>query len=145
MDAKKLLYNMVYVPVMRRWGDDEHGHSYILGVFEDLEQAKAIAEQEREDRAGKYEWVMMAYPMNKGVTTPVSRKIYRVAKSAEMNCLLDSERSEVLSDEAKFSEYYKKASKATLLSDHENATKNAEYWAETAVKLTKKLNGTLDE
>jgi len=140
MDAKHILYNLIYVPVMKRWGDDQHAHHYLLGAFDNLDKAIEVATIEREDRGGKYEWVIEAYPLNQGRGSNISSKIYRVAKSPEMNCLLDSEREEVLSCQEKYKKYYEKATRATALSDREHAITSKEYF----IKRIEELDEILD-
>lgn len=122
MDAKKILYNIVYIPIMKRWGDDEHGHHYLLGAYDKLETAILIAEQEREDRAGKYEYVIEAYELN--IQRGHSKSgIYRPARSKEMNCLTDEERDIVVNDKKQFEIFYKKKTEAMLKSDIESTEK----------------------
>jgi hypothetical protein len=139
MDAKNILYKLIYVPIMKRWGDDQHGHHYLLGAFDNLDKAIEMAKAEREDRAGKYEWVIEAYPLNLGRDSKISSKIYRVAKSPEMNCLLDSEREEVLSCQEEYKKYYNKATRATMLSDRDNAIESKKFWEEKVEELNKLL------
>jgi hypothetical protein len=141
MDAKQILYNLVYIPIMKRWGDDEHGHHYLLGAFDSLERAEQVAKQEREDRAGKYEYVIEVYSMNQGRDSKISNKMYRVVKSPGMNCMIDSDREEILNDEEKFKKYYEKAERATLLSDLDNARENQKYWTDQLVRISKKIDG----
>ena len=43
----------VFVVVALRWGSNEN-HSYNLGVYTDLEEAKKVANQHDRDRGGKY-------------------------------------------------------------------------------------------
>jgi len=47
--------NKVYVLEMLKWGDDEK-HSYIVGVFNNREDAEKAGEVEAELRGGKYEY-----------------------------------------------------------------------------------------
>jgi hypothetical protein len=98
MDAKQLLFNIVYVPIMKRWGNEE-GHQYILGVFNNLEYAKKIADEERKYRGGKYEYVIEAVPFNvERRSGKWPKGIFRVTKSDEMTCLTDDERELTLKD-----------------------------------------------
>jgi hypothetical protein len=43
----------VFVVVALRWGSNEN-HSYNIGVYTDLEEAKKVANQHDRDRGGKY-------------------------------------------------------------------------------------------
>lgn len=43
----------VFIVVALRWGSNEN-HSYNLGVYTDLEEAKKVANQHDRDRGGKY-------------------------------------------------------------------------------------------
>lgn len=115
MDGKRVLFDLYYVVVMHRWGARE-GHHYIGGVFNDLVKAKEVAEQLREDRAGKYEYTIEAYPLNKDYRV---KGIHIVDKSPEMGDMNDKERKEALGFDnleatKKFSEYYEKQSHAQL-------------------------------
>lgn len=139
MDAKKILYNIVYIPIMKRWGDDEHGHNYLMGAYDNLDKAKEIAEQEREDRGGKYEWVIEAHSLNAGRFNKLNDKIYRVARSEEMNCLIDIEREEVLNDSEKFALFYKSKTLAMLKSDLENAQKFVRMHNERAIDIQEQI------
>lgn len=123
MDAKKILFNMMYVPIMKRWGDDQHGHHYLLGVFDSLEKAINVAKEERKHRGGKYEWVIEAYSLNKGRDSIKETKMFRVARSEEMNCLIDSEKEKVFNDEELSKKLLNKVECARLKSDIENLEK----------------------
>lgn len=119
MDAKSILFNIVYIPIMKRWGDDEGGHHYLLGAFSTLEAAIDSAKQNREDRAGKYEWVVEAYEVNAGRDSYKRIGMHRVARSEEMNCLTDKEQNEVLKTKQGWYEYYEKCEQAQLKSRQE--------------------------
>jgi hypothetical protein len=45
---------MVYIVEALRWGDRER-HSYVLGVWDNFEEAVAAAEEHTEHRGGKYQ------------------------------------------------------------------------------------------
>jgi len=49
---------------MRRWGDREK-HSYVIGVFDDLIQAKDVGELEKTYRGGKYKPDIKDFVLNK--------------------------------------------------------------------------------
>lgn len=53
----------VFVVIMRRWGDPE-GHAYVLGVFTNKDKAAECGDNERLDRAGKYEYEIMQFDLD---------------------------------------------------------------------------------
>lgn len=55
----------VFAVVMYRWGDPD-GHSYLLGVYPNEEQAKAEGGYEREWRGLKYEPEITAFELGTG-------------------------------------------------------------------------------
>lgn len=63
MDAKTILYDIVYVVTMKRWGADS-SHHYIVGIYRNLDHAKQVAQEEKDCRGGKYEWVIQSYSLN---------------------------------------------------------------------------------
>jgi len=147
MDAKRLLYNCVYVVIMNRWGA-ETGHHYTMGVFTDLEAAKLVAEEEREHRGGKYEWVIEAWSMNKDRRdSPMGKTFFRVAKSEEMGCLTDEESSRLLRPNEATQEWYDHCAKLDVKRLREELTQERECvhkWMEIAAKLQNKI-GVKDE
>lgn len=104
MDARNILFNTMYVVLMKRWGSEE-GHTYILGTYNSLEQAIIDAEKERDDRAGKYEWVVEAMPLNTH-RDHWPKGIFRPAKSKEMAALTDDVRDYVVNSKGRFERYY---------------------------------------
>jgi len=115
MDAKDILFNIVYVVVMLRYGSDE-GHHYICGVFNSKDKAIEAGDIEREDRAGKYEYVVMAHSMNNSCT---NYKIigYKVACSPEMPTMLDSNRDNILADKTLFNKLMASKERRSLYED----------------------------
>lgn len=98
--AKNLLFNVVYVVVMLRWGSDE-GHHYIEGVYSSKEKAKEVAEEERSGRGGKYEYIIYAYSVNDSCTnTDITG--YRIDSSPEMPTMLDSTADAILANKEQF-------------------------------------------
>lgn len=98
MDAKTLLYKCVYVVLMKRWGDDE-AHHYVMGVFTEQAEAKRVAEEEREWRGGKYEWVIEAYSLDKSRRDcPMGKTFHRVDRSEEMAVLTDEEHKKLITN-----------------------------------------------
>lgn len=122
MNAKNILFNIVYIPIMKRWGDDE-GHHYLLGAYSTIEAAIEAAKQNREHRGGKYEWVIEAYEVNAGPNSHNRIGMHRVAKSEEMNCLIDKERDSVLKSKSKWAEYYEKCEQSKLKTRQEELIK----------------------
>ncbi len=61
--ASWILHNSAYIVEMRRWGEQE-GHSYIAGVFQNLDEAHWCGIAERSWRAGKYEYVIWTHKFN---------------------------------------------------------------------------------
>lgn len=110
--AKRILFNIVYVAVMLRWGSDE-GHHYILGVYSTKEKAKEVADAERADRAGKYEYVIYAHSIN-DVCADDKVMGYRVDCSPEMPTLLDSTADAILADDTQFGELYSRQERNRL-------------------------------
>ena len=53
----------MYIVTAYRWGSAEK-HSYNLGVFNDLEKAKEVAEDHCNYRGGKYECVVYECKLN---------------------------------------------------------------------------------
>lgn len=123
MDAKSILYNCVYVVIMNRWGSSE-GHHYLVGVFQKLEDAKAAAEEERQHRGGKYEWLIEAWSLNKDKRTcPMGKTFHRVARSDEMAELTDEESERLLQPEEPTQEWYDWCAKSDDKSLREELTK----------------------
>jgi hypothetical protein len=56
----------IYTVEALRWGDREK-HSYVVGVFSDIEKAKAAAAEEEGARAGKYGCVILDYVLDRYV------------------------------------------------------------------------------
>ena len=54
----------VYTVTAHRWGEYE-SHSYLLGVFDDLQKAISAAKTEEGFRGGKYECEILEFRMNK--------------------------------------------------------------------------------
>lgn len=53
----------VYTVEALRWGNREK-HSYLIGVFSDVNRARAAAAEEESARAGKYECVILEYVLD---------------------------------------------------------------------------------
>jgi hypothetical protein len=71
----------VYVCTAYRWGDREK-HSYVVGVFDDLERAVEAAIAEREYR-GKYECEVVSMPLNASKQNRQHKVEYKI--DAEFN------------------------------------------------------------
>lgn len=129
--AKNLLFNVVYVAVMLRYGSDE-GHHYILGVYSTKEKAKEVAEEERLGRAGKYEYVIYAHSVNDSCNdTNITG--FRVDCSPEMPTLLDSTADAILADDEQFGKLYNRQERNRLY--------ERKYQLERDLKIvTRKLN-----
>lgn len=144
MDAKSLLYDCLYVVLMKRWGADE-SHHYIMGVFESLDEAKRVAEEEREYRGGKYEWVIEAYSLNKSRRNcPMGKKIFRVARSEEMAILTDEESKIALSGEEitkEFKKHYAKYNEKKMKEELTQAHEMLDELRKENIELRQKLNG----
>lgn len=144
-NAKHILYNLVYVVTMYRWGSRE-GHSYLVGVFYDLEKAKIEAEKEREHRGGKYEWIVQAMCLDKDVRSSYEDcKMKIVAKSKEMDVHTDDERLDV-NDKEKLEAWYKHHGKVNakeeltkLDSDIEVSERQLGYLKDRKEKLLKRI------
>ena len=54
---------IVYCVTAYRWGDREN-HSYVVGVFDDLERAIHYAKAEKEWRGGKYDCEIVSMNLN---------------------------------------------------------------------------------
>jgi hypothetical protein len=67
---------LLYVVIMRRWGDVER-HAYLLGVYTSGRRAKIEAEQETVERAGKYDPEILEVRLD--FDTRVYRKAVREA------------------------------------------------------------------
>jgi len=52
-----------FVVTAYRWGDKEN-HSYVVGVFDDVNDANFAAEKERDHRGGKYECEVVLMTLN---------------------------------------------------------------------------------
>lgn len=59
-DLKQSTY---YIVEALRWGEREN-HSYILGLYSDLERAKQAADEHTEYRGGKYQCVVLGCGMD---------------------------------------------------------------------------------
>lgn len=129
--AKNILFNVVYIVVMLRYGSDE-GHHYILGVWDKKDKAKEMAEEERSGRAGKYEYVIYAHSVNDPcANTDVIG--YRVDCSPEMPTLLDSTADAILADSEQFGKLYNRQERNRLY--------ERKYQLERDLKIvTRKLN-----
>jgi hypothetical protein len=53
----------LFVVKMNRWGDDEL-HSYVEGVYDDIELAKKWGQAEKDFRGGKYEAEIVEFELN---------------------------------------------------------------------------------
>lgn len=53
----------LYVVKMNRWGDDEQ-HSYVEGVYDNLDLAKRWGKAEKDFRGGKYEPEIIEFTLN---------------------------------------------------------------------------------
>lgn len=53
----------MFVVEMLRWGDRE-AHSYVIGVFDNIELATLAAEAEKTWRGGKYEYEITEFVLN---------------------------------------------------------------------------------
>lgn len=150
MDAKTLLYNSVYVVLMRRWGAEE-GHHYIVGVYSTQEQAEKVAEEERDNRGGKYEWLIECHSLD---DAHLMKGIHRVARSKEMGCLTDTEQREMfkgvptsLDEIEKYepsNEWYEYCSSLDFKKLKEELTQEKSYNDELRkeiIELRKELNG----
>ena len=58
-----LKQGMYYIVEALRWGEREN-HSYILGLYSDLERAKQAADEHTEYRGGKYQCVVLGCGMD---------------------------------------------------------------------------------
>lgn len=70
----------VYVVEALRWGDREK-HSYVVGVFWNLDEAKEEAHRECDDRGGKYECAVSVHSV--GSTRHRIRDVYRTDRTAQ--------------------------------------------------------------
>lgn len=133
MDVKHILYNMVYVPTMHRWGDLD-GHQYVMGIYTDLNKAVKACEEERERRGGKYEWAVYAYALDRDrFESKEETKTRTVAKSEEMSIHLDEDLDKVIKDSAAlklwWADHWKKKNKEKAesleeeIKNHEEALK----------------------
>ena len=68
--TREPLPELIFCVTAYRWGDREK-HSYVVGVFDDLERAIQKAKGEKEWRAGKYDCEVISMPIN---TTTQNRK-----------------------------------------------------------------------
>ncbi len=147
MDAKKILYNFVYVVVMNRWGSEE-GHHYTVGVFDNLDKAKKSAEEEHENRGGKYEWIIEAWSLNKDRSNhPMAKKYFRVAKSKEMGCTTDEEIDRYLKSQEPPLEWFEYCAKLDINRLREELTQERQStlkWMGIAKKLQEEINGRKD-
>jgi hypothetical protein len=114
MDTKHLLYNQVYVVLMRRWGAEE-GHHYLLGVYDSLAKAEEQGKQNRADRANKYEYIVYAFDINSN--EHCKSEDYCISSSMETGILLDSNREEILADSNLYTELYHEQAKRTLIEE----------------------------
>lgn len=60
------LKQVYYIVEALRWGEREN-HSYILGLYSDLERAKRAADEHTEYRGGKYQCVVFGCGMDEQV------------------------------------------------------------------------------
>lgn len=86
----------LYVVLMRRWGDVD-GHTYIAHIGTDREIAEFAAKEEREGRAGKYEYQVMAWKEGTGegieVATSIMHEHVKNATSRLLNSIKDRKTS----------------------------------------------------
>lgn len=72
----------VFVVTAYRFGDREK-HSYVVGVFDDLERAIHHAKAEREWRAGKYECEVISMPLNASKQNRQHEVLYKIERGVE--------------------------------------------------------------
>lgn len=142
MDANKILYDLFYVVIMKRWGAEDT-HHYLMGVYDKLSLAKEAAVQERESRSGKYEYVIEAYSLNNRIC--LHNKINTIARSDGMAALTDDERKESnkikeYKDDIIFNEYSKKLAENTLKEEHTQLNTEVFLLREENEQLRRKLN-----
>jgi mevalonate kinase len=127
MDVKYILYNMVYVPTMHRYGDRD-GHQYIMGVYTDLERATKAAIEEAERRGGKYEWNIYGYVLDRDrFESHEETKTRVVRKSKEMTGTTDEEHEETFRDPVKLKQAMQRAMQAQTKEKAEALNENIEY------------------
>lgn len=122
MDAKKVLYNLTYVVLMRRYGADE-GHHYIVGVFNDKALAEQRAEEERQDRAGKYEYAIFAFEMNQYHGNLEEHGLIVKGSNEDIQLTMNN-RKAVLDDEVLFSIYHHGQTKQQLIEEEYRAKRH---------------------
>jgi hypothetical protein len=75
------LKRMYYIVEALRWGEREN-HSYIVGLYSDLERAKVAAEEHTEYRGGKYQCVVLQCEMDSQVDSDWSASVLHQTKLA---------------------------------------------------------------
>lgn len=73
---------IVFVCTAYRWGEREK-HSYVVGVFDELERAVEAAIAEREWRGGKYECEVISMSLNASKQNRQHKVEYKI--DAEFN------------------------------------------------------------
>lgn len=71
---KHPIVTTTYVATMYRWGNDEN-HSYVLGVFSSLENAKKAMKKEANQRGGKYEGGIVGFELDNTILKFMQRPI----------------------------------------------------------------------
>lgn len=75
------LKQVYYIVEALRWGDRED-HSYVLGLYSDLERAKRAAEEHTEYRGGKYQCLVHQCGMDQQVDQDWSASVMHQTKLA---------------------------------------------------------------
>lgn len=70
-----------YIVEALRWGEREN-HSYVVGLYSDLERAKVAAEEHTEYRGGKYQCVVFQCGMDSQVDSDWNASVLHETKLA---------------------------------------------------------------
>lgn len=73
----------IFVCTAYRWGDREK-HSYVVGVFDDLERAIHYAKAEKEWRGNKYECEIISMPLNASKQNRQHKVEYKIPKVVKL-------------------------------------------------------------
>jgi hypothetical protein len=121
---------------MKRWGAEET-HHYLMGVFDNLDLAKQVAEENRQDRGGKYEWVIEKWSLNNKFPRASSKVI---ARSQEMGSQTEEEWQLCKDNDELWSKHYERMNKKQQKERMYQLKKEVEWYREENLKLHKELN-----